>query len=250
METTSTLAMVSAFIGFQGSSPLEYVAWSVADVQALQAPFYPCRYWPAIKDKDDETFNNGAKVLREMLDTNAVPATLLAKANCVIVLPNVKKFGFGIGGSGGRGPMSCRRKITGEWSAPAMLRISGVSAGLQVGGSSTDYVLLVMSENGVNAILKGKTKLGNEATAAAGPSGATTSSSINADVLTYGRAKGLFAGMSLGGATLESDDDANKRVYGKAVTARNIVVEGTVQTQTGGQPLVALLDTKAAKQTN
>jgi lipid-binding SYLF domain-containing protein len=201
------------------------------------------------KEKDEETFKNGAKVLQEMLDSKAVPQTVLAKANCVIVLPSVKKFGFGIGGSGGRGPMSCRtgKKFSGKWSAPAMLRISGVSAGLQVGGSSTDYILLVMSENGANAILKGKTKLGNDATAAAGPSGATTSSAISADVLTYGRAKGLFAGVSLSGATLESDDEANKRLYGKTLTAQDIVLGSAAQTQAGGQPLVALLDTKAPK---
>ncbi len=204
--------------------------------------------WAADVDKDEETFKNGAKVLQEMLDSHTVPSTLLAKANCVIVLPSVKKFGLGIGGSGGRGPMTCRggKKFAGKWSAPAMLRISGVSAGLQVGGSSTDFILLVMSENGVNAILKGKTKLGNEATAAAGPSGATSSSSITADVLTYGRAKGLFAGVSLGGATLESDSDANKRLYGKT-EAREIVLDSAVHTCEGGEPLVALLDAKAPK---
>jgi lipid-binding SYLF domain-containing protein len=202
--------------------------------------------WGGDTEKDEETFKNGAKVLQEMLNSNAVPSTLLAKANCVIVLPSVKKFGFGIGGSGGRGPMTCRtgKKFTGNWSAPAMLRISGVSAGLQVGGSSTDFILLVMSENGVNAILKGKTKLGNDATAAAGPSGATTSSSITADVLTYGRAKGLFAGVSLGGATLESDTDANQRLYGKAA-AKDIVLHSGVKTCEGGEPLVALLQEKA-----
>ncbi len=204
--------------------------------------------WAGDKEKDQETFQNGAKVLQEMLNSNSVPSSLLAKANCVIVLPSVKKFGFGIGGSGGRGPMTCRtgKNFTGKWSAPAMLRISGVSAGLQIGGSSTDFILLVMSENGVNAILKGKTKLGNDATAAAGPSGATTSSSITADVLTYGRAKGLFAGVSLGGATLESDTDANQRLYAKT-GAGDIVRDSSVHTCEGGKPLVALLENKASK---
>ena len=204
--------------------------------------------WAGDKEKDQDTFQNGAKVLQEMLNSNSVPSSLLAKANCVIVLPSVKKFGFGIGGSGGRGPMTCRtgKKFTGKWSAPAMLRISGVSAGLQIGGSSTDFILLVMSENGVNAILKGKSKLGNDATAAAGPSGATSSSSITADVLTYGRAKGLFAGVSLSGATLESDADANRRLYSKA-EARAIVLDAAVHTCEGGEPLVALLETKAPK---
>lgn len=207
--------------------------------------------WAGDKEKDQDTFQNGAKVLQEMLNSNSVPSSLLAKANCVIVLPSVKKFGFGIGGSGGRGPMTCRtgKNFTGKWSAPAMLRISGVSAGLQIGGSSTDFILLVMSENGVNSILKGKSKLGNDATAAAGPSGATSSSSITADVLTYGRAKGLFAGVSLSGATLESDADANNRLYGKT-EARAIVLDSAVHTCEGGEPLVALLETKAPKRTD
>lgn len=207
--------------------------------------------WAGDKEKDQETFQNGAKVLQEMLNSNSVPSSLLAKANCVIVLPSVKKFGFGIGGSGGRGPMTCRsgKQFTGKWSAPAMLRISGVSAGLQIGGSSTDFILLVMSENGVNAILKGKSKLGNDATAAAGPSGATSSSSITADVLTYGRAKGLFAGVSLSGATLESDSDANQRLYGKT-GASDIVRDSSVPTCEGGEPLVALLESKARKRTD
>ena len=207
--------------------------------------------WAGDKEKDQDTFQNGAKVLQEMLNSNSVPSSLLAKANCVIVLPSVKKFGFGIGGSGGRGPMTCRsgKQFTGKWSAPAMLRISGVSAGLQIGGSSTDFILLVMSENGVNAILKGKSKLGNDATAAAGPSGATSSSSITADVLTYGRAKGLFAGVSLSGATLESDSDANQRLYGKT-GASDIVRDSSVHTCEGGEPLVALLESKARKRTD
>jgi len=133
--------------------------------------------WGASKSKDEETLTNAGTVLQAMLSGKAVPADLLRKAECVIVLPGVKKFGFGVGGSGGRGPMLCRtgKNFSGRWSAPAMYTIGGVSAGLQVGGSSTDYVLLVVSQKGVDALLKGKTKLGDEATAAAGPSGATAS---------------------------------------------------------------------------
>lgn len=205
--------------------------------------------WGGDKEKDEETFKNGTKVLQEMLDSNAVPSSLLEKADCVIVLPGVKKFGFGIGGSGGRGPMTCRsgKKFEGKWSAPAMFKIGGVSAGLQVGGSSSDFVLLVMSEKGVEAILKGKTKLGNEATAAAGPSGATSTSAPAADVLTYGKAKGLFAGVSLSGASLEPDNDANQRLYGKAIGPRDIVIGNTVPTPAGGQGLTTLLDSKTGK---
>jgi len=184
-----------------------------------------------------------------MLNSKAVPTDLLEKAECVIVLPNVKKFGFGIGGSGGRGPISCRtgKNFEGKWSAPAMLTVGGVSAGLQVGGSSSDFVLLVMTDKGVNTILDQKTKLGSDATAAAGPSGATSGSPVGSDVLTYGRAKGLFAGVSLGGASLEADNDANKRTYGKPLSVRDIVLGNAVQTPAGQRELITLLDNKAGK---
>jgi lipid-binding SYLF domain-containing protein len=206
--------------------------------------------WAGDKEKDEETLKNAAAVLQEMLNDKNIPSGVIAKADCVIVLPNVKKFGVGVGGSGGRGPMSCRagKDFRGKWSAPAMLSVSGVSAGLQVGGSSTDFVLLVMAEKGVEAVLKGKTKLGRDATAAAGPSGATTGGAVGgSDMLTYGRAKGLFAGTSMGGATLEQDHDANKRLYDKAISAREIVRGNVVQTTPGGQPLVSLLNSKTAK---
>lgn len=205
--------------------------------------------WGGDREKDEETIKNATTVLQDMLDSKAVPADLLVKAKCVIVLPNVKKFGFGIGGSGGRGPISCRtgRDFEGKWSAPAMLKVGGVSAGLQVGGSSSDFVLLVMSEKAVNTILDQKTKLGTDATAAAGPSGATSGSPVGSDVLTYGRAKGLFAGVSLGGASLEADNDANKRTYGKPLSARDIVLGNAVQTPAGQRELITLLDNKAGK---
>jgi lipid-binding SYLF domain-containing protein len=206
--------------------------------------------WGAQKSKDEETLQNAAAVLQEMLSGNDVPSDLLTKANCVVILPNVKKVGFGIGGSGGRGPMSCRQGKTfdGKWSAPAMYTIGGASFGLQAGGSSTDFVLLVMAEKGVNTLLEGNTKLGRDATVAAGPSGAASVSTVGAtDILTYGRAKGLFAGMSLGGATLQPDGDANKRLYGKAVSAREIVLGSAVKTPAGGEPLISLLNTKVAK---
>jgi len=205
--------------------------------------------WGGDKEKDAETIKNATTVLRDMLNSNAVPADLLAQSDCVIVLPNVKKFGFGIGGSGGRGPISCRtgKNFESKWSAPAMLTVGGVSAGLQVGGSSSDFVLLVMTEKAVNTILDQKTKLGSDATAAAGPSGATAGSPVGGDVLTYGRAKGLFAGVSLGGASLEADNDANKRTYGKPISVRDIVRDNAVKTQTGQQELITLLDNKAGK---
>ncbi len=199
------------------------------------------------KSKDEETLRNAESVLQAMLSSKSVPLELLQKAQCVIVLPGVKKFGFGIGGSGGRGPLLCRTAKHSTWSAPAMYTIGGVSAGMQVGGSSTDYVLLVMTKKGLDALLKGKTKLGNELTAAAGPSGVTKATDLGSDMLTYGRAKGLFAGTSLGGASLEPDKDANERLYGKDVTVEAIVVKNTVAPLAAGKPLDALLNKQTAK---
>ena len=209
--------------------------------------------WGADKAKDEETLRNAATVLQGMIDDNNVPPDVLARADCVMVLPNVKKFGFGIGGSGGRGPMTCRegKDFNGKWSAPAMYSMGGASFGLQVGGSSTDFVLLIMSQKGVDAILQGKTKLGSDATAAAGPSGATSTGTMGGtDILTYGRASGLFAGMSLGGATLQADEDANRRLYGKAISAQDIVTTPTVKTPPGGAALISLLNSKVAKHSN
>ncbi len=199
----------------------------------------------ADKSKDEETLRNAETVLKAMLDSNGVPLDLLAKAHCVVVLPGVKKFGIGIGGSGGRGPMMCKKGTGGKWSAPAMYSISGVSAGLQVGGSSTDYVMLVMTQKGVDAMLKGKSKLGNEMTAAAGPSGATKSNDVGSDILTYGRAKGLFAGTSLGNATMEVDKEANRRLDGKDVSVEALVVENSEPVPAAAKPVNELLNSKA-----
>jgi SH3 domain-containing YSC84-like protein 1 len=204
----------------------------------------------ADKGKDGETLKNPAKVLTEMLNGKNVPADVLAAVDRAIVLPNAKKFGLGIGGTDGRGPMSCRRgkNFTSSWSSRAMYSIGGASLGLQVGGSSTDFILLVMSQKGVDAVLKGKTKLGNEATAAGGPSGATHVGTVGgADVLAYGRASGLFAGTSLGGATLAPDDDANERLYGRAVTAEGIIFESGAVPTRGGHQLVSLFNVKVPK---
>jgi lipid-binding SYLF domain-containing protein len=203
----------------------------------------------ADKAKDEETIKNGTAVLQEMLASTAVPASLLAKSDCVIVLPKVKKFGIGVGGSGGRGAMSCRlgKNFDGKWSAPAIFTVSGVSAGLQIGGSSSDYVLLVMTQKGVDTILKGKTKVGNDASAAAGPSGAMAGQPVGTDLVTYGRTKGLFAGVSLGGATLDADSEANKRLYDKPTWVTDIVLKDEVKITPAGEDLIALLTSKAGK---
>lgn len=199
----------------------------------------------ADKEKDEETIRNANLVLQDMLNGNTISPALLSKADCVLILPGVKKFGFGVGGSGGRGPMLCRNgeNFGGKWSAPAMFSIGGASIGLQVGGSSTDFVLLLMNPKVVNQVLTGKTKMGTDATAAAGP-GATAASASDADILTYGRAKGAFAGVSLGGATTEPDNDANHRLYGKTLTATEIVRGGDVKPEGEGASLVKVLDSK------
>jgi len=202
----------------------------------------------ADKQKDEETLRNANLLLQDMLNSKDISPDALSKANCVLILPGVKKFGFGVGGSGGRGPLLCRRgeKFDGKWSAPAMFSIGGASIGLQVGGSSTDFVLLLMNPKVVNQILTGKTKMGTDATAAAGP-GATAAEASDADILTYGKAKGVFAGVSLGGATVEPDNDANHRLYNQTITATDIVRGNAVKASGEGASLVAALDSKLAK---
>ncbi len=202
--------------------------------------------WSADKTKDEETISNGTSVLTAMLSGGAVPADVLAKADCVVVIPKFKKAGFIVGGSGGRGPMSCRTgdDFSGKWSAPAMYTGSGVSVGLQAGGSSSDFVLLLMNKKSVDAFLNGKTKLGRDASVAAGPG--ATAANLGGDVLTYARTSGAFAGLSLGGATFEPDNNANQRLYGKAASASQIVSGSAVQATTAGQAFVSLLDSKVA----
>ena len=205
----------------------------------------------ADKEKDEDTLKQANIVLNDMLNDKNISLEALAKADCVMILPGVKKFGVGIGGSGGRGPMLCRtgQNFEGKWSAPAMFSVGGASVGLQIGGTSSDFVLLLMDRKVVNQLLNGKTKMGADATAAAGP-GATAAGATDADILTYGRSKGLFAGASLGSATIDPDNDANFRLYGKRLTAGDIVRSTTVQATPAGDPLVTLLNGKIAKHTS
>jgi lipid-binding SYLF domain-containing protein len=202
----------------------------------------------ADKEKDEDTLRQANLVLQGLLNSKDIPRDVLSSANCVLILPNVKKFSFGIGGSGGRGPLLCRtgQDFKGKWSTPAMYSVGGASVGVQLGGSSSDFVLLLMHPKVVNQVLNGKTKMGTDATAAAGP-GATAASASDADILTYGRAKGLFAGVSLGGATVESDDDANYRLYGKTLTATDIVRGTDVTPSAEGKSLVAVLNKRISK---
>jgi lipid-binding SYLF domain-containing protein len=202
--------------------------------------------WGADKSKDEETIRNAATVLQAMVGSKDVPASTVAKADCIIILPSVKKFAVGIGGTGGRGPMSCRegKDFSGKWSPPAMYSIGGASAGFQIGGTAKDYIILIMSASAANKVLDGKVKVGSDATAAAGSGASATTGT--ADMLTYARTSGLFAGVSLDGASLDPDSDANQRLYGKPVSAREIV-EGGVTATPAGQQLVSLLNTKAGR---
>ena len=169
-------------------------------------------------------------VMQEVLDVpDNIPQELLEKAECVIVIPAMTKLALGVGGSYGRGAMVCRtgKTFNGPWGAPAMYSLEGGSFGLQLGAESTDVVLLVMNDRGMSALLGSKVKLGGDASAAAGPKGrtleASTDATMHAEILSYSRARGLFAGVSLEGTSLRPDDDASAAVYGRRVTARAIV---------------------------
>jgi lipid-binding SYLF domain-containing protein len=206
------------------------------------------------KSKEEERVANCATVMEEIMNVpDNIPQELVDKAECIGVIPSVKKVAIGFGGSYGAGAFLCRsgEKFTGSWSAPAMYRLEGGSFGLQLGGSATDFVLLVMNPKGAEAIIKSKAKLGGDASAAAGPKGRTaaaaTDVTMQAEVLTYSRAKGAFAGVSLEGSTLRPDDGANKDLYGRQVEAREILREGKLAAPEAGKPLVAFLNKRSPK---
>ncbi len=206
------------------------------------------------QEKERDRLKESATVLQEILGMpDNVPQDLLDRAECMIIFPSVKKVAIGIGGSYGRGAIVCRsgKEFTGPWSAPAMFALEGGSFGLQLGAQATDYLLLVMNPQGAESIMGSKVKLGADASAAAGPKGRTAAAAtdivMKAEILSYSRARGLFAGVSLEGSTLRSDGDANKNLYGKELTARQIVREGAVKTPAAGQALVNLLNKKSPK---
>jgi lipid-binding SYLF domain-containing protein len=201
------------------------------------------------QDKESDRVESAGKVMQEILDApDSIPKTVLDKAECVVILPSVLKLSFGLGSSYGRGVMTCRsgKSFHGSWSAPAMMALEGVSAGLQFGGNSTDFVLLLMSRRSATSILSSKVKLGGNATAAAGPVGRTTSAesdvTMSAEILSYSRARGLFAGISLAGSTLRPDNGANKKLYGKEVTAKAIVFHNAVPVPDCAKGLHATLE--------
>ena len=198
---------------------------------------------------DEKTLSNAVTVLTAMLHSKDVPASVVAKADCIIVLPSVKKFAVGVGGTGGRGPMSCRegKNFSGKWSAPAMYTIGGASAGLQIGGTATDYILLIMAPTAVDKVLDSKVKVGSDATAAMGPGASAGNAVGGADILTYSRTSGAFAGVSLNGATLDPDGDANARMYTAGVSARDIVTGTKIKPTAAGKSLMSVLDANAGK---
>jgi len=203
-------------------------------------------------EREEDRVKDAGTVLKEILNIpDDIPQDLLDKAECVIILPSVKKGAFGIGASYGRGVMICRggEHYKGKWGAPALYALEGVSVGFQLGGQATDFVLLVMNPKGAESLLYSKVKLGADASAAAGPKGrdmeGATDIVMNAEILSYSRAKGLFAGVSLEGSTLRSDGGANENLYGKKLTAKEIIREGKVSIPPCANELVTLLDTKS-----
>ena len=203
------------------------------------------------KTKDDDRLRNCGMVLKEILDVpDNIPQDLLDKADCVVVFPSVLKAAFIIGGSYGRGSMSCRsgEDFRGPWGPPTMMALEGGSVGFQIGGEATDFVLLVMNERGASAILTSKVKLGGDASVAAGPVGrdasADTDATLRAEILSYSRARGLFAGVSLEGSTIRPDNSDNRRVYGRKIPAREIVLSRGVATPTAAEQLISTLDAR------
>ncbi len=205
-------------------------------------------------EKDEDRLRNSGSVLKEILDVpDDIPQDLLDKADCVVVFPSVLKAAFIIGGSYGRGAMSCRRgeEFRGSWGAPTMMALEGGSFGFQIGGEATDFVMLVMNERGASGILSSKVKLGADASVAAGPVGRTasaeTDATLRADILSYSRARGAFVGVALEGSTIRPDNGANKQIYGQEVRAREIVLNGHVAIPLAAQRMVSTLDSRTPR---
>ena len=221
--------------------------------------FVLCLISPSIaiaadNEKEQERVKESGNVMTELLNSDSgVPISVLNKAECVIVVPSLKKAGFIIAGEYGRGVMTCRggENFNGPWSAPAMMQSTGGSVGLQAGGQSTDVVILVMNDKGARALMKGKAKLGADASVAAGPVGreaeASTNAAMSAEMLSYSRTQGVFAGVSLSGTTLGPDDGANEKLYGKKVTAKEIISGGAGPAPASAKELLAVLTAKSPK---
>jgi len=205
-------------------------------------------------EREEDRVRDAGEVMKEILNIpDDIPQDLLDKAECLVILPSVKKGAFGIGGSYGRGVMICRsgEHYTGPWGPPAMYALEGVSIGFQLGGQATDFVLLVMNPRGARSLLSSKVKLGADASAAAGPKGRTAEGAtdvvMQAEILSYSRSRGLFAGVSLEGSTLRSDGSANENLYGQKLDAKDIIVDHKVAIPPSAKDLVALLNAKSPK---
>jgi lipid-binding SYLF domain-containing protein len=220
---------------------MKRILFGLSLVLVLALPVLP-------QDKEEDRVENSGKVMKEILDApDSIPQSVLDKADCIVVLPSVLKFAIGIGGSYGRGVMTCRggKTFKGHWGAPTMMALEGGSFGLQLGGEATDFVLLLMNSRAASSILASKVKLGGDVSAAAGPVGraasAETDVTMRAEILSYSRARGLFAGISLEGSTLRADNGANKNLYGKDVSAQAIVFNHAVPTPASAKLLIATL---------
>ena len=207
---------------------------------------------PADKEaKEEDRVKDAGKVMTEILNVpDDIPQDLLDKADCVVVFPSVLKAAFIVGASYGRGVMTCRTgaSFNGPWGAPSMMALEGGSFGLQIGGEATDFVLLVMNDRGANGILSSKVKLGGDASVAAGPVGrsasAETDASMRAEILSYSRARGAFAGVSLEGSTIRPDNDANERIYGQKMSARDIVLRHETSPPPAAAQLLSTLNAR------
>src|SRR5258708_6111195 len=218
-------------------------------VVLLGSPAFAAR-----NEKEQDRVKEAGEVLKEILNIpDDIPEDLLDKAECLIIWPTIKKGAFGVGGSYGRGVMVCRsgEHYTGKWGAPALYALEGISIGFQLGGQATDFVLLVMNPKGARSLLSSKVKLGADASAAAGPKGRTAEGAtdivMNAEILSYSRNKGLFAGVSLEGSTLRSDGGANENLYGRKLSAKQIIREGKVGIPPCADNLVSRLDSKSPR---
>jgi lipid-binding SYLF domain-containing protein len=237
-----------------GENHMRKLLPSLTSVLFAVAPLFAEVASASDQTKDDDRLRNCGTVLKEILDVpDDIPRDLLDKADCVVVFPSVLKAAFIVGGSYGRGAMSCRKgeDFRGPWGAPTMMALEGGSFGFQIGGQATDFVLLVMNESGARGILASKVKLGGDASAAAGPVGrdssAETDATLRSEILSYSRARGLFAGVSLEGSTIRPDNGDNRRVYGRKIPARDIVLSGKVPVPPAAEQLISTLDARTPR---
>jgi len=226
----------------------------MAALIGLPALFNPTPARADDKAKDEDRLKNAGEVAKEIMDIpDDIPQSVMDKADCIVVIPSVIKGAFVVGASYGRGAMTCRsgEDFHGPWGAPTMMALEGASFGFQIGGQATDFVLLIMNERGASSILSSKVKIGGDASAAAGPVGrnaqADTDVTMRAEILTYSRARGLFAGISLDGSTLRPDNDANERIYGKKIDAKDVVLHGAVPIPPSAKLLISTLNQHSPK---